>query len=113
MPTDSPIPRPAKKRAYTLPFASRQAEKGWRDLQANRMHALAEAWDYLTDTPLAASPLTYRLKAQLSTVERNGLLHDRWQRKLNARDGARIWYYVEGNRVMIEQVFTTHPNQTK
>lgn len=110
---DSPVPRPARKRSYTLHFATRQAEKGWRDLQANRMNALVETLDYLTDNPLLPSPLTSRLKADLATIERDGVKHARWQRKLNARDGSRIWYYVDGNRVMLEQVFTAHPNATK
>ncbi len=63
---DSLVPRPTKKRPYTLHFATRQAEKGWRDLQATRLNALVE-----------------------------------------------IWYYVEGKRVMIEHIFTAHPNATK
>ncbi|KAB1642140.1 hypothetical protein F8O05_09950 [Gulosibacter chungangensis] len=28
-------------------------------------------------------------------------------------DGARIWFFVEGQTVFLEQVHTSHPNETK
>lgn len=37
----------------------------------------------------------------------------RWQLKLSLTDGSRIWYYVVSDAVLIEQIFTSHPNQTK
>jgi hypothetical protein len=42
-----------------------------------------------------------------------GVSHQRWQLKLSATDGSRIWYYVEDQSVFVEKIFTAHPNQTK
>jgi hypothetical protein len=46
-------------------------------------------------------------------VVRDGESHERWQLKLNSRDGARIWFFVVGREVRLERVFTGHPNETK
>jgi len=40
-----------------------------------------------------------------------GVSHDRRQYEL--KNGARIWYWVEGQTVMLERVETHHPNATK
>lgn len=53
------------------------------------------------------------LRGELATIVRGGETREVWQLKLNLRDGARIWFYVVGNVVHLEQVFTAHPNQTK
>ncbi|WP_245186125.1 hypothetical protein [Frigoribacterium sp. PvP032] len=50
----------------------------------------------------------------MATIVRDGVEHDRWQYELTG--GARIWYYVEQRTVVVIvviDVFTAHPNQTK
>jgi hypothetical protein len=32
---------------------------------------------------------------------------------ISATDGSRIWYFVDGQSVFIERIFTAHPNETK
>lgn len=113
MVSQEPVPRPTKKSEFTIVFDSRDAEVGWRDLLAVRRNALADVWDFLTATPLLVTPLNHQLRDDLAIVVRAGEQFDRWQLKLNHRDGARIWFYVVGNVVYLEQVFTAHPNQTK
>ena len=107
------VARPLKKSEYTIVFATKQAEKGWQDLLATRRNDLVEAWHFLTSTPLQQTPLSYRLRDTLGTVTRDGVEHDRWQLKLSLKDGARIWYFVVQKTVFLEQVHTSHPNQTK
>jgi len=46
-------------------------------------------------------------------VRRNGSDHDRWQHKPTSKGSARIWFYVEGSVVFLEQVHTAHPSETK
>ncbi|GAB98002.1 hypothetical protein KILIM_094_00020 [Kineosphaera limosa NBRC 100340] len=70
------VPRPAKKSEYVLKFATKQSEKGWRDLVAT-------------------------------------IRNPRWQHKPTQEGTARVWFYVDGNTVYLEQVHTAHPNQTK
>ncbi len=113
MAKEQPVPRPIKKSEYTIICASRQAEKGWRDLRATQRNALADAWDFLTRTPLQATPTNYPLKGELGEVIRDGKKHARWQHKPTAGGTARIWFYVEGDCVYLEQVHTAHPNETK
>lgn len=113
MVSQEPVPRPTRKTEFTLVFDSRDAEVGWRDLLAVRRNALADAWDFLTATPLLVTPLNHPLRDNLAFVVREGERFERWQLKLNQRDGARIWFYVVGNVVHLEQVFTAHPNATK
>ena len=43
----------------------------------------------------------------------NGTQHDRWQHKPTVGGDARIWFFVIGQTVYLEQVFTHHPNATK
>lgn len=74
---------------------------------------MAEVWDFLTANPLQKSALNYPLKGSEGLVTKDGIRHVRWQLKLNLRDGARIWYFVLGDKVYLEQVHTSHPNQTK
>lgn len=74
---------------------------------------LIKAWEYLTKTPLQRSNLVGPMKDELRFVSFDGRLFERWQLKLSLTDGARIWYFVDSSSVMIERVFTAHPNQTK
>jgi hypothetical protein len=113
MPNSDPVPRPIKKSEYKIYFESRGAERGWKDLLATRRSDLVGAWEFLTKTPCVTTLLSYRLKGELSAVERGGITRACWQLKLNARDGARIWYFVEGNEVHLIAVHTSHPNQTQ
>ena len=40
-------------------------------------------------------------------------MHERRQHKPTQQGDARIWFYVDGHDVFIEQVHTHHPNATK
>lgn len=113
MAKESKVERPTKKSEYEIRFASVQARKGWMDLVATIRNPLADAWDFLTRTPELETPTNYRLKGELGRVVRNGSAHDRWQHKPTLKGDARIWFYVEGQVVYLEQVHTSHPNQTK
>ena len=107
------VPRPARKGEYTIYFASRQAKLGWREIRNSRASSLINIWHYLTEKPHQISPTCYPLKGSLSTIVRHGIAFERWQIKLSVGDGARIWYWVEEDKVMIEVVHTRHPQQTK
>lgn len=113
MEDDVAVPRPARKTEFTILFATREAKVGWRDLLAVRRNALVDAWEFLTRNPLERTALNGPLRDDLATIVRDGETREVWQLKLNHRDGARIWFYVVGNVVYLEQVFTAHPNQTK
>ncbi len=52
-------------------------------------------------------------KGVLGTVLRGGTAHERWQHKPTAKGTARIWFYVDERTVYLEQIHTSHPNQTK
>ncbi|MGL4176278.1 MAG: hypothetical protein ACRCSN_09385 [Dermatophilaceae bacterium] len=108
---DQAVPRPTKKAEFTIVFATREAQVGWRDVLATQRNAVADAWDFLTRHPDRMTPTNYRLKGDLATVTRAGRAHDRWQHKLAG--GARIWFYVDGQTVHLIDVHTRHPNETK
>jgi hypothetical protein len=107
------VPRPSRKSDFTVYFANAACAKGWRDLLAVRRNGLVDAWNYLTEQPEKNSELCYQLKDKLSTVTRGGNVYSVRQLKLSLGDGARIWYYIDGKSVIITDVFTSHPNQTK
>jgi hypothetical protein len=107
------VPRPTKKSEYAIIFASNSARKGWQDLEAVRRNDLVDAWDFLTRNPKELSPLNSQLRGELGQVTVAGEPFDRWQLKLSSTFGARIWFYVDGNTVFIEEVHTNHPNETK
>jgi hypothetical protein len=58
-------------------------------------------------------PTNYPLKGELNGVVREGESHERWQHKPTMKGDARIWFYVIGQTVHLEQVHTHHPNATK
>lgn len=71
------------------------------------------AADLLTRTPTTQTPTSHPLRsAELGTVTRNGKDYERWQHKPTRQGDARIWFYVDGQSVYLEQVHTTHPHQT-
>lgn len=109
----SKVERPTKRNEYEIRYASRDAEKGWRDLVSTIRGPMADAWDFLTRTPLAKTPTNLPLKGQLGKITRDGRQHDRWQHKPTAKGDARIGFWVNGQTVYLEQVHTRHPNQTK
>lgn len=113
MPKEAAVPRPAKKSEYVLKYATKQAEKGWRDLVATIRNPMSETWDFLTRTPLTTTSSNYKLEGSLSVISRGGRTFQRWQHKPTLKGTARIWFYVDGRTVYLEQVHTTHPNQTK
>lgn len=107
------VPRPPKKVEYEIRFATAEAQKGWRDLVATVRNPMADTWDFLTRAPLTTTPTNYRLKGQLGHLSRGGTTHERWQHKPTAKGTARIWYFVVDKTVFLEQVHTSHPNETK
>jgi hypothetical protein len=110
---DDLVARPKKKSEYTLRYASTGAQKGWRDLVATIRNPMADAWDFLTRSPTQVTPTNYRLKGELATVTRGDKTYERWQHKPTLKGDARIWFYVDGQDVYIEQIHTHHPNATK
>ncbi len=113
MAKESLVPRPPKKFEYEIRFATTGAQKGWRDLVATIRNPMADAWDFLTATPLMQTPTNYPLRDQLGTIERAGKTYERWQHKPTLKGTARIWFYVDGKTVYLEQIHTSHPNETK
>lgn len=113
MAREKKVARPTKRSEYSIEFATVQARRGWTDLCATTRNALADAWDFLTHTPQVETPSNYRLRGQLRTITRDGKAHDRWQHKPTLKGDARIWFYVDGQTVYLEQVHTHHPNATK
>ena len=113
MPKSDQVQRPTKKSEYTIRFATAVAEKGWRELVAQIRGPLADSWDFLTRTPMDRTPTNYPLKGALGSIKRDNKTYARWQHKPTAQGGARIWFYVDGQSVMLEQVHTKHPNETK
>lgn len=107
------VPRPPKKVEYEIRFATTDAQKGWRDLVATIRNPMSETWDFLTRTPRTTTPTNYRLKGELGTIQRGDLVHERWQHKPTAKGTARIWFFVDERTVYLEQVHTSHPNETK
>jgi len=57
--------------------------------------------------------LSAQLQSALAVSKRDDKSYEVWQLKLNHRDGARIWFYVIGNEVRLELIFTGHPNETQ
>lgn len=113
MAKDARVERPRRKSEYEIRFGTNAARKGWIDLKATVSGPLTTTWEFLTATPLDQTPTNYRLKATFSTVVRNGVAHERWQHKPTQQGDARIWFYVVGKVVYLEQVHTNHPNETK
>lgn len=113
MPKETVVPRPAKKSEYVLKYATKQSEKGWRDLVATIRNPMSETWDFLTRTPQTTTPTNYPLEGPLAVITRGGRTFQRWQHKPTLKGTARVWFYVDGSTVYLEQVHTTHPNETK
>lgn len=107
------VERPTKKNEYELKFASVSARRGWTDLKATIRNPLADAWDFLTQTPRLKTPANYPLRGELAAVTRDGVAHERWQHKPTLKGDARIWFYVVGHVVYLERVHTSHPSETK
>jgi hypothetical protein len=107
------VPRPPRKIEYEIRYATADAAKGWRDLAATIRNPLAEAWDFLTRTPLSKTPTNYPLRGDLGTISRGDKIHERWQHKPTLKGAARIWFFVEDRTVYLEQVHTHHPSETK
>ena len=99
MPKESLVPRPPRKSEYILKFATKQSEKGWRDLVATMRNPMSDTWDFLTHSPLTTTPTNYPLEGSLRAVTRGGRTFQR--------------FYIDGNTVYLEQVHTAHPNETK
>lgn len=113
MPKESVVPRPPKKSEYVVKYATAQAEKGRRDLVATVRNPMSETWDFLTRTPLTITATNYPLEGSLGVITRGGRTFRRWQHKPTLKGTARVWFYVDGDTVYLEQVHTAHPNETK
>lgn len=114
VPKDVQVERPTKRTEHRLVFATQQAQKGWRDLRATKLNALADAWDALTRDPVRNDPTCHPLKGDLATVTVHGVDHVR--RPYELPGGARLWYYVTSGApgtVHVLDVHTHHPNATK
>ena len=107
------VDRPTKRSEYDIQFASVSAQRGWTDLCATIRGPLADAWDFLTRTPLTVTPTNYPLRGELASVTRDGATYERWQHKPTLKGDARIWFYVLEQVVYLEKVHTHHPNATK
>jgi hypothetical protein len=105
------VPRPVKTTEYTIVFGTAQARKGWQDIVAVQRNAAALAWDVLTQAPLTDNERCHPLKGSLEHVTYHGEKHVRRQYELTG--GAWIWFYVSGSEVVLIDVHTHHPNQTK
>lgn len=107
------VPRPPKKSEYEIRFATSNARKSWQDLVATIRNPITEAWNFLTRTPQTTTPTNYPLRGELGTISRGGTTYERWQHKPTAKGTAPIWFYVHERTVALEQVHTSHPNETK
>lgn len=94
-----------------MTYGTRQAERAWRDLLASQRSAVVDARDYLTRHPHERSPKNHPLEGDLGTVTHAGATHEQWLHESNG--GARLWFYVEGSDVVLVEVHTRHPNETK
>lgn len=113
MSKEAQVPRPTKKSEYALKFATTQSQKGWRDLVATIRNPMSETWDFLTRTPQARTQTNYPLEGSLAVIRRGERTFERWQHKPTLKGGARVWFYVDGSTVYLEQIHTAHPNATK
>lgn len=75
VPKDVQVERTTKRTEHRLVFATHQAQKGWRDLRATKLNALADAWDALTREPVRNDPICHPLKGDLATVTVHGVEH--------------------------------------
>lgn len=107
------LPRPLKKSEFEIFLETKSAAKGWKDFVATRRNEAVSTWDFLTTTPFEVNLHNYKLKSNLATISRNGERFDRWQYKPSLTGDIRIWFYIVGKKVFIENVFTHHPNKTK
>ena len=76
-------------------------------------NAMADTWDFLTRTPTQVTQTNCPLKGDMGRVTRDGVTHERWQHKPTLKGSARIWFYVEGQTVFLENVHSHHPHETK
>lgn len=90
---------------------TRSAASGWQDLVATQRNAAVAAWEFLTAHPMERQAKNHRLKGEIAHVTHKGTTHDQWQHEMS--NGARLWFYVDGNEVVLVRVHTHHPNQTK
>lgn len=81
MAKETVVTRPTKKSEYVLKYATKQSEKGWRDLVATIRNPMSETWDFLTRTPLTTTPTNYPLEGPLGVITRSGRTFQRWQHK--------------------------------
>ncbi len=64
----SRVERPTKSAEFEIVFATREAERGWRDLRATQRKVLTDAWDALARDPRDHTPSMYPLRGELGLV---------------------------------------------
>lgn len=111
-------PQPHKRAEFVIEFATRSAQKGWRDCLAVARNATVDAWDRLTTAPMLEDERLYRLKADFATGSDEGKTLDRRQYKVT--NGGRIWYFVvltpgakTAGRILLERCEPGHPKETE
>lgn len=110
-PKKETVPRPLRRSEYEIVFGTSNARKGWIDILAVQRNTVVAAWERLTTSPLADDTTCHGMKGDLEFVTHKGTTHRRRQYELT--NGARIWFYVEEQSVILIDVHTHHPNATK
>ena len=109
------VSRPKRKSDWTLVYADRAAEKGWRDLCAIQPGPCRTLYDRLEADPAAVDnpERQHQLKGSLGAVMVDGRTLTQWQYELG--NGARVWYAVDPDRRTVHHTrsATAHPNETK
>lgn len=113
VPEEGAVPRPTKRSEHVIKHASKQSEKGWRDLVATIGDSMSDAWDFLTRTPLTATATNYPLEGSLGVVARGSRTFQRWQHDITTKGTAQIWFYVDGGTVHLERVHAANPHGTE
>jgi hypothetical protein len=109
------VSRPKRRSDWTLVYADRASEKGWRDLCAVQPGPCRTLYDRLEHDPtIVENPdKQHQLKGSLSSVIVAGSTLTQWQYEL--ANGARVWYAIDVDRRVVHftRCATTHPNETK
>lgn len=107
------VPRPPKKIEYEIRYATADAAKGWQGPRCNDPQSASRGLGLSDANPPGQDT------NQLPAARRTRHDHPRGQNpralqhKPTLQGTARIWFFVEDRTVYLEQVHTSHPNETK